>query len=683
MPEPVTSFVPCGVSQKAVPETLFRSGEGQKLPEDAVVVQMQQMEQRLLNKLQGGLDRVEKLIMTHGEKQNDFHEMVSSHPLLSQKADDAATAAFVKGVPISVTILGATNVKAIDAVGLSDPFCVCTILGVTGLPIDGFKTSTVQDSKEPIWNQSQVFPNVTPNCSLKFTVSDKDQARSKLLGHALLANADIFPDGFQGDLTLTDTVDGGDGCKQTLAVKIEILGEDGLPKCTPPGKLDMTPFNKRPVVKVNEEVVVVQKSEPVVQLSPRETLKLIILGRRFETFSIMIILINGMFIGYQADFSVKSPKETTTAFMDITENVFFTWFWAELIAKCLVDYKLFYSGHDKHWNAFDTLLMVSGTIQSLAGAGGVGASVLRCCRAGRVVRLAPFIKTNPNFKELRLMLYGTLACFRGLGFAFVMLVSIMYLFGMVFMGGAAGFLRDDPMNFLQQSFKEDSLSDKTARHLTKFYGTLPITMRTLFRVISGGADWFDASECLWDAGLLYGLLFTLYIYLMLFGVLNVLVGVFVDSAMATASMDADILAREEEEEKRALEESATTVLMSVDKDGSGTVTWEEFEANLEIPQVVEFLDAMQINAQETKDLFEMVDNDSSGFVNIGEFMECCMKLKSGANLNTIVTLLYETKAMATKEQAMLAELRDLSAKQTYMNAEVHELISFVHARICP
>jgi len=625
---------------------------------------------------------MEKLIQTHGEKTQCMHDTLSTHPLLSMGADDKDSSAFMKGVPISVTILGATNIKAADAVGWSDPFCICTILGVSGLPIDGFKTKCVKDCKDPIWNQSQVFPSVTPKCSLQFSVSDKDQGSSQLLGRACLSNADIMPHGFQGELILCDTGkpagEESNGPKQTLVVKIEILDEDGQPKAVPPGKLDMEPFNKRSQQVVSETIPTKAKAADAKQIekeidpnSCRERMKSLILSHRFETFSIVIILINGCFIGYQSDYTVKNPKKGNTAFMGLMEHAFFVWFWAELIAKALVDFKLFHSGPDKRWNLFDTLLMVSGTIQSVAATGGVGASVLRCLRAGRVVRLAPFIKTNPNFKELRLMLYGTFACFRGLCFAFLMLVSIMYLFGMVFMGAAAGYMKDAPMN------------DSVARNLRKWYGSLPLTMRTLFRVISGGADWFDASSALWKVGTPYGLLFTAYIYLMIFGVLNVLVGVFVDSAMSTASMDADILATEADEEKKALEIRATTVLESVDKDGSGTVTWEEFEANLSNPQLVEFLDAMQINAQETQDLFEMVDNDCSGFVNIAEFMECCMKLKSGANLNTIVTLLYETKAMATKMEGMLGEIKEFGAKQTYMLSEVHELNSYVHARVCP
>jgi len=251
----------------------------------------------------------------------------------------------------------------------------------------------------------------------------------------------------------------------------------------------------------------------------------------------------------------------------------------------------------------------------------------------------------------------------------VMLVSIMYLFGMVFMGAATGYMKDAPPG------------DRNAYQLKIWYGSLPITLRTLFRVISGGADWYDASACLWNVDMMYGLLFTAYIFLMVFGVLNVLVGVFVDSAMATASMDADILALEAENERRALLAQATVALSTADKDGSGTVTWEEFEANLERPEILGFLDAMQISPKDIHDVFEMVDNDQSGFVNIAEFMEGCMSLKSGANLQTIVTLLYETKAMSTQQRGVMSKLQDIATKQSKMIADVHELSSILHSRL--
>merc|ERR1719183_1653331 len=149
---------------------------------------------------------------------------------------------------------------------------------------------------------------------------------------------------------------------------------------------------------------------------------------------------------------------------------------------------------------------------------------------------------------------------------------------------------------------------------------------------------------------------------MVFGVLNVLVGVFVDSAMATATMDAEILALEADRERMALFAHAEKVLEKVDQDGSGTVTWEEFESNLENPDVQLFLEAMEIDTKEMEDVFTMADDDDSGFVNIEEFMEACMKLKKGANLSTIVMLLYEVKTMLQKQERRLAEMQDFEMK---------------------
>lgn len=418
-------------------------------------------------------------------------------------------------------------------------------------------------------------------------------------------------------------------------------------------------------------VAVPEKPPPPAPEAPPEVvddsllgqMRRLILSRRFETFSIAVIMVNSCFIGIVADFAVKNPSASTPEWMDIAELVFFAWFWSELGAK-LVSCGLieFFKGPDRHWNIFDLVLMVMGTIQMVAGAGGVGASVLRCLRAGRISRLAPFIKTNPFFKELRLMLYGTFACFRGLLWASLMLVSIMYLFGMVFLGAATGYLKDPS-------------SSKTERLLIKFFGSLPEAIRTLFRVISGGADWYDASSGLWDVHVMYGLLFTIYIFFMVFGVLNVLVGVFVDSAMATANMDADILAQEAAAEKQALMDQASSVLKSVDKDASGSVSWDEFAENLGNPSVLAFLEAMQIHTDESQGVFEMVDCDGSGSVNIDEFLEACMKLKAGANLNTIVTLLYENKAMLVKQGRMTTATHALAQQHHQHSKALHAVLA--------
>jgi len=64
-------------------------------------------------------------------------------------------------------------------------------------------------------------------------------------------------------------------------------------------------------------------------------------------------------------------------------------------------------------------------------------------------------------------------------------------------------------------------------------------MLTLFRSISGG-DWGELSQVLADVGGLYILLWVVYISFTVFGLLNILTGIFVDIAMKKAESDHSI-----------------------------------------------------------------------------------------------------------------------------------------------
>ena len=81
---------------------------------------------------------------------------------------------------------------------------------------------------------------------------------------------------------------------------------------------------------------------------------------------------NGFFIGMQSDYVIQHVHEGTTETHKLMETIFFCWFWTELLAKFAVEPHDFFTGTDRHWNYFDVFLMTSGTIQTLAGGGGVG-----------------------------------------------------------------------------------------------------------------------------------------------------------------------------------------------------------------------------------------------------------------------------------------------------------------------
>eukprot|EP00971_Amphidinium_carterae_P279821 5554582-Amphidinium_carterae.1 len=73
--------------------------------------------------------------------------------------------------------------------------------------------------------------------------------------------------------------------------------------------------------------------------------------------------------------------------------------------------------------------------------------------------------------------------------------------------------------------------DVETRHdLYEYYGTLGSSLLTLFMSISGGADWLDLVQPLMQFSKAYVLIYVLFVSFVVFGAMNVLTAIFVESA---------------------------------------------------------------------------------------------------------------------------------------------------------
>merc|ERR1719336_2895674 len=94
-----------------------------------------------------------------------------------------------------------------------------------------------------------------------------------------------------------------------------------------------------------------------------------------------------------------------------------------------------------------------------------------------------------------------------------------------------------------------------------------------------------------------------------------------------------------------------------DTDGSGQVTFEEFEQLLANQEMVAYLQAMGIDSSEARGLFKLLDDDGSGVVSIEEFITGFLRLKGGAKAVDMVTLLYENRKISKKLNKIFREAR--------------------------
>jgi hypothetical protein len=123
---------------------------------------------------------------------------------------------------LEVGIIRATGVRNADWMGASDPYCMCVIPGKEPpLGKSRLKTKVITDDLNPVWNFRDVMPGYKVGDNLQFKVFDEDLAADELLGLAQLPHERFYPDGFTGELSLTDLK--GNEAEGTLTVAIHVI----------------------------------------------------------------------------------------------------------------------------------------------------------------------------------------------------------------------------------------------------------------------------------------------------------------------------------------------------------------------------------------------------------------------------------------------------------------------------
>merc|ERR1712072_130622 len=121
-------------------------------------------------------------------------------------------------------------------------------------------------------------------------------------------------------------------------------------------------------------------------------------------------------------------------------------------------------------------------------------------------------------------------------------------------------------------------------------------MVSLFAAISGGNDWMTYGELLRQVGRgsqFYFMIFTFYIGFCTVGMLNVVTGIFVDSAVCTRTDDEVV--KGWEEDQRRTSEKIKQIFQDADVNENGMLTLEELVRKLEDPWVKAYFSGLEID----------------------------------------------------------------------------------------
>eukprot|EP00930_Biecheleria_cincta_P013880 TRINITY_DN12167_c0_g1_i1.p1 TRINITY_DN12167_c0_g1~~TRINITY_DN12167_c0_g1_i1.p1 ORF type:complete len:641 (+),score=150.91 TRINITY_DN12167_c0_g1_i1:40-1923(+) len=388
----------------------------------------------------------------------------------------------------------------------------------------------------------------------------------------------------------------------------------------------------------------------------------------FKTLSIAAIGANTIYLGAAADFNVKNstrrleglPKEDELVLPDI---IFTCWFTFEIVLRVLADQLSFFVGDDNGWNLFDLALVsesvITLTLSSLGGSSGKSKlSFLRIFRCFRLVRVVRVVRSVKALAKLRTMIFAILNSFVDLLWALLVVGLIIFVFAIIFDDAAAAYFDEIEIS--------DAVQMENAIKVREFFGDMGVTILSLWSAVSGGNDWMTYGEELLKIGVFYFCIFNFYIAFCVVGLFNVVTGVFVDSAVCVRTGD-EIVAGYLEDLKSTTEE-IKTFFRDADKDGSGSLSWEEFESHMKDPAIRAYFAGLEIDPEEASIIFTILDDDRSNEIRIDEFVHGTMKLKGSATKLDLVSLMWDIQKQNLKldnlEQLINSSMAALKAQVT-------------------
>jgi len=227
----------------------------------------------------------------------------------------------------------------------------------------------------------------------------------------------------------------------------------------------------------------------------------------FDIVVFCAILSNTALIGVEVHFDL--PGQTVPPVIDILSNCFAIMFTLELVLRIIASglVNFWWSSRAYLWNWFDTVVVIASAVEITFDyilAANMSMSTFRIMRILKITRLLRILRVPRLIRyvsSLRTLVYSIALTLRSLFSAALLLLIIMYSFGIVFTRAVA---------------ESSSDSDKAR----EFRGSLSTSIFTLFKAICNGVSWHEVSPSLGEVHPFFEALFALYIIVTYFAVLN-------------------------------------------------------------------------------------------------------------------------------------------------------------------
>lgn len=391
------------------------------------------------------------------------------------------------------------------------------------------------------------------------------------------------------------------------------------------GEEQVQAFNPPPEDNPGEKPSGAASSVPRFPMSTR--LARVVDSHYFDYGAGCVVLLNAAVIGVQTEYMCRNRSEPSPPGFNAPEIFFFVLFAAELILRMMTYGRDYLLGEGWQFNMFDMLVVVAQCLEIIlriieprhTTLNFVFTRVIRLLWMIRIVRTARVLHL---IGELRTMTSCVICSLQCLFWTAVLLLLVVYIAAVVFTQIVSIYLENN----------QDE-------ELERYFGTLGSSVFVLFQSFTGGVDWRDVTTPLVNKiSVIMGPVFMLYISFMLFAVLNIVTGVFVETALRNAKDDKDYF----------MINNVRELLINTEGDKKGYLRWSDFESQLDSLQMKEYFKAIDVDLSEARNLYTLLDRDKTDHVDAEEFFKGCLDLRGPAKALDLALLMHEVRVIGKR-----------------------------------
>eukprot|EP00929_Paragymnodinium_shiwhaense_P117461 TRINITY_DN8805_c0_g8_i1.p1 TRINITY_DN8805_c0_g8~~TRINITY_DN8805_c0_g8_i1.p1 ORF type:complete len:643 (+),score=96.03 TRINITY_DN8805_c0_g8_i1:173-2101(+) len=251
--------------------------------------------------------------------------------------------------------------------------------------------------------------------------------------------------------------------------------------------------------------------------------------------------------------------------------------------------------------------------------------MIRMVRLCRLLRLVRVVKLFSGMKELRRLTQMIATCARTLFWSFLLSFLVMSMWAVAAVELA---------NPVAQKLATQGAWDNCERCGRAFNSVLAANL-TFFQTIFAGDSWGELMIPIIEDSPLTAFVFCGALMTLMFGIMQLITAVVVDTFADLRKMDVNTMAAEMEAEEKEEKRFLFEMLGAIDVDCNDEVTWDELaDGALRVKDFQDWLRVMDIDQADLERLFQIIDSGRTGQISITEFVDVLYRLRNAEQKTT-------------------------------------------------